>query len=88
MANSPQAIKRARQIEKCTLHNQSQKSAMRTMIKKTEKLIGANDKTAAQTALKTATAAIDKLAGRGVIHQNTSARLKSRLNKRVHKMQD
>ena len=39
MANSPQAIKRARQALKRELHNASQRSTLRTAVKKALKLI-------------------------------------------------
>lgn len=83
MANSAQARKRARQNEKRRLHNASQRSEMRTAIKKTLKSIENNNKESAQTDFNEATVQIDRLAGRGLIHPNKAARLKSRLNKRL-----
>lgn len=83
MANSPQARKRARQNVKRELHNASQRSAMRTAIKKTLKSIENKDKEAAQAQFKNAVVQIDRLAGRNLIHPNKAARLKSRLNKRL-----
>ena len=83
MANSRQATKRARQAEKNRLHNASQKSAMRTSIKRVLSLLGANKKDEAKTAMKDAVVCIDRLAGRKVIHLKTAARLKSRLNKKI-----
>jgi small subunit ribosomal protein S20 len=83
LANSPQAIKRARQAEKHRAHNVSQKSAVRSKIKKLLSLILAKDKESAMSALKTTTSSIDRIAKRGLIHANTGARLKSRLNKKV-----
>ncbi len=82
MANSSQAIKRARQQEKRRLHNASQKSATRTTIKKTLSALK-EGKEAAQTAYKAAVMSIDRLAGKNVMHPNKAARLKSRLNKKV-----
>ena len=83
MANTRQATKRARQAEKNRLHNASQKSTMRTRIKKVLNLINANKKDEANTAMKQAASYIDRLAGRKVIHAKTAARLKSRLNKKA-----
>lgn len=83
MANSPQARKRARQNQKRTLHNASQRSEVRTAIKNTLKSIKSNDKKAAETAFKHAVVMIDRAAGRHVIHQNKAARLKSRLHKKL-----
>ena len=83
MANSPQARKRARQAEKHRLHNASQKTAMRTTIKKVLLALKNEGKEAAQAALKTTIVSIDRLAGKGLMHANKAARLKSRLNKKV-----
>ncbi len=83
MANSPQARKRARQNEKRDLHNRSLRSAMRTTIKKVLAAIKDSNKDQAQAELKTAAAKIDNLAGKGLLHSNKAARIKSRLNKRV-----
>lgn len=82
MANSPQAIKRARQTIKRTLHNASQRSEMRTAIKKALKAIQSKDDAAAE-AVKQATVLVDRLSGRRVIHPNKGARIKRRL---VHRL--
>ncbi len=83
MANSPQARKRARQAIKRRLNNLSQKSEMRTALKKVLKAIANKELSAAQTSFKLASKEIDTLAGRGVIHPNKASRLKSRLNTKV-----
>ena len=83
MANSPQARKRARQSIKRRLQNLSQKSKMRTAIKKVIKAVESRELTAAQAAYKDAVKEIDILAGRNLIHSNKAARIKSRLNARV-----
>jgi len=86
LANSPQARKRARQAEKRRIHNRSRRSMMRTYIKKVRKAIAAGDKEAAQTAFKAAVPVIDRMAGKGLIHKNTAARYKSRINARIRQM--
>lgn len=85
MANSPQAIKRARQNKKRALHNHSQRSGMRTAIKKMLKAIAASEIALAKDAFKEAVAILDRLSGRGVIPANRAARYKSRLNSRLKK---
>ena len=87
MANSAQARKRARQNTKRREANHSMRSMMRTYIKRVYKAIESNDKEAARTAYITAVSAIDRNAKRGLHHKNRAARLKSRLNKRIHAMQ-
>ena len=83
MANSPQARKRARQAEKRRLLNASQRSALRTSVKKVLKAVLAGDKTEAETAYKAAVPVLDRMAGRGLIHKNKAARHKSRLNQKI-----
>ena len=83
LANSPQARKRARQSIKRNLHNRGYRSAIRTSIKSLLKAISAGDQDTVKTAQQKATSAIDKGCGKGLMHKNNAARLKSRLNKRV-----
>ncbi|HXH03946.1 MAG TPA: 30S ribosomal protein S20 [Candidatus Competibacteraceae bacterium] len=83
MANTAQAKKRVRQAEKHRQHNASQRSMMRTYVKKVLKAIVAGDKTAAEAAYKDAVAVLDRSARKGMIHANKAARHKSRLNARI-----
>ena len=83
MANSPQARKRARQAEKRRSHNASQRSMVRTAIKKVQAAIGAGDYDAAQAAYLAAVPVIDRMADKGIMHKNKAARHKSRLNAQV-----
>ena len=54
MANSPQAKKRARQIERRTAINKTRKSRIRTFLRKVEEAIDSGDKDAAIAALRAA----------------------------------
>ncbi|MDX1444348.1 MAG: 30S ribosomal protein S20 [Gammaproteobacteria bacterium] len=83
MANSNQAKKRARQNEMRRQQNASQRSMMRTQIKKVVAAANSGDKSQANEALKSALPIIDRMADKDLIHKNKAARLKSRLNKRV-----
>jgi len=83
LANSAQAKKRARQAEKSRQLNASQRSEMRTTIKKVLKALDGGDKALAESAYKAAAPAIDKAARKGLIHANKAARTKSRLNARI-----
>lgn len=83
MANSAQARKRARQAVKRRERNMSARSAMRTAIKKVLNAANAGDKENAASAYKAAVPVIDKMTSKGLIHKNTAARYKSRLNARV-----
>ncbi len=86
MANSPQAKKRARQADKRRMQNASQRSAMRTEIKKVTSAIEAGDKAAADAAYRNAVSAIDSSVGKGLVHKNAAARQKSRINTRIRAM--
>lgn len=86
MANTNQARKRARQAEKRRQLNVSQRSELRSRIKKVVRAIGANDKAAAQAAYREATPIIDRMVGKKIIHRNAAARYKSRLSTRIRKL--
>ena len=83
MANSRQATKRARQAEKHRQRNASQRSQLRTAIKKVTAAIGTGDAGNARQAYQEAVPAIDRAAGKGLIHPNKAARHKSRLNQHI-----
>lgn len=83
MANSPQARKRARQSARRRVHNMSQRSALRSSIKKLLKHISENNLDDAKLAYRDASARIDRAASNGLHHSNRAARLKKRLNNRI-----
>lgn len=83
MANSAQAKKRARQNQKHRLHNASERSMMRTALKKVDAAIEAKDKTVATESFKAVMSVLDKMANKGLIHKNKAARHKHRLNAKV-----
>lgn len=83
MANSKQAIKRAKQSEKHRKNNASHRSMMRTYIKKVLAAVETGDHAKAMEAYNTATPIIDRMAHKGLIHKNKANRHKSRLNARV-----
>lgn len=83
MANSAQATKRARQAEIHRQRNASQRSNMRTAIKKVVAAIEAGDRDNAMQAYAAAVPVIDSAAGKGLIHGNKAARHKSRLNQHI-----
>ena len=83
MANSAQAKKRAIQAEKRRQHNASQRSSLRTAIKKVVKTIATGNQAEAQAAYKAAVPVIDRMENKGIIHKNKAARHKSRLNTHV-----
>ena len=83
MANIASAKKRARQNIKRRAHNASQRSMVRTYIKKVVAAIQAKDLEGAKTAYAAAVPVIDRMADKGLIHKNKAARHKSRLNEQI-----
>jgi small subunit ribosomal protein S20 len=83
LANSRQARKRARQGEKRRQLNASQRSMLRTQIKKVVNAIQAGKKDDASAALQAAAPIIDRMAKKGIIHKNKAARHKQRLNAQI-----
>ena len=80
MANTKQAAKRARQAVKARSHNMSQRSELRTALKKVTVAISAGDKVAAEAVFKSSVSTIDSIADKKIIHKNKAARHKSRLS--------
>lgn len=87
VANSAQARKRARQNTKRRQHAASQRSMVRTYIKRVIAAIESKDYQAATAAYTAAVPVIDRMADKGIIHKNKAARHKSRLNKAVKALQ-
>lgn len=83
MANIASAKKRARQAVKNRERNASQRSMVRTTIKKVVKAVEAKDKAAAVAAYAEMVPVIDRYADRGLIHKNKAARHKSRLTAHI-----
>ena len=83
LANTNQAKKRVRQVIKARSANFSKKNTMRTYIKKVRASISSDNAVGAQDAIKQAFPYIDKMVAKGIIHANTAARYKSRLNGQV-----
>lgn len=83
MANTPQARKRIRQIERRTEINKARRTRMRGFIRKVEEAIASGDSAAAQEALRAAQPEIMRSANKGIVHKNTASRKISRLASRV-----
>lgn len=83
MANTAQATKRARQAENRRQRNASQRSELRSSIKKVFAAIRSGNSEAALQAYRKAVPVIDSAVGKGLIHQNKAARHKSRLNQHI-----
>ncbi len=82
MANIKSQIKRNRQNEKRRLRNRTVRSELRTRTKAAMAAAEAGEGGA--EALAAAMQRIDTAAAKGVIHANSAARQKSRLQKRIN----
>ena len=83
MANHVSSLKRARQDAKKRIANRSQKSAMRTAIKKVEAAVASGDKAAANEAMNVAKSLLARAGSKRIIHPAQASRETSRLNATV-----
>jgi small subunit ribosomal protein S20 len=83
MAHHKQSAKRILTNEKARLRNQTQRTAMKSAVKR---VVTAADATAAKAGLALAMKRVDKAAKNHVIHKNAAARIKSRLSRAAAKV--
>jgi small subunit ribosomal protein S20 len=86
LANNKQSKKRILINETKRLRNRPYRSAARTYVKKAEVAIQSGNQDAAATAVGDALSMLDRVASKGIIHQNNAARRKSRLMKKYNGM--
>jgi small subunit ribosomal protein S20 len=84
MANHFSALKRARQTTKRTARNRANASRLRTQLRSLREALAKGDKSAAERIYRETASALDKAIQKGVLHENTAARYKSRLNVRLN----
>ncbi len=84
MANHFSALKRARQTERRTAHNRSNSSRLRTALRDMRESLARGDKQAATQTFRQTVSALDKAIQKGVLHENTASRYKSRLSARLN----
>ena len=80
------ALKHLRADPKKRERNFRRKSAMRTMVKKTEAVIEGQDLEQAQELFRQAASHLDRAAQKGIIKKGTANRKKSRLARRINSM--
>jgi len=83
LANIQSQIKRNRQNEKRRLRNRNVRGSARTAVNQARAAVAKNAPETKESVLQ-AIRELDKSAGKGVIHANKAARLKSRLMKRLN----
>ncbi len=83
MPQHQSAIKRVRQNEKRREHNRGLRSKLRTLV---TKVLNSTDKKEAEELLKEATSYVDKMASKGIIHENNAARKKAKMTQHVNNL--
>ena len=86
MPNIKSQMKRDRKNKEQQAKNKAEKSAMKTAMKKFDAAVTAGDKEAAATTYKVAVSAVDRAAGKNMIHKNNSAHKKSAMDKKMNEM--
>jgi len=86
MANHFSALKRARQTVKRTERNRANASRLRTSLRDLRESLEKGDKAAASELYRQTVSALDKAIQKGVLHENTASRYKSRLSARLNAM--
>ncbi len=84
MANHFSALKRARQTERRTGRNRANTSRLRSVLRQLRETMAKGDKAASEQAFRQTVSALDKAIQKGVIHENTASRYKSRLSARLN----
>ena len=84
MANHFSAFKRARQTEKRTARNRANTSQLRTALRSMRESLAKGDKAAATEAYRSTVSTLDKATKKGILHENTASRYKSRLATRLN----
>jgi small subunit ribosomal protein S20 len=83
MANHFSALKRARQTEKRTAINRNNMSRLRTSLRGLRQALSSGNAETAEKAYREAVSVLDKSVQKGVLHDNTASRYKSRLSARL-----
>ena len=86
MPNSASAKKRLRQNEARRLRNRSERSTVRTQVKKVRAAIKEGDVAKSESAFTTVQKSLDQAAAANLIHANAAARTKSRLSKAIREL--
>ena len=86
MANHKSAIKKARRDAEVRLNNRSNRSELKTAVKKFLTVVEAGNKAEAATQLPLTQGLVDKACRKAHMHKNAADRTKSRLALKVNKL--
>ena len=88
MAHHKSALKRIRQTIKRTARNRSERSSLRTSVKKYREVLAGGDQVLAAGEYPEIQKKIDKAVTKGILHTRTAARYKSRLSLTLNKVSE
>ncbi|MBN1837000.1 MAG: 30S ribosomal protein S20 [Spirochaetales bacterium] len=83
MSGKGSAVKRHQQSEKRRLRNKKVKSQIRTSTRKLVELVKAGPEGEAEGQFREVSSLLDGAVNKGIVHRNTAARKKRRLQKRL-----
>jgi small subunit ribosomal protein S20 len=86
MANHKSAAKKARRDVEARLRNRSNRSTLKTAVKKFLTVVSEGNKAEATLLLPITQGLLDKACRKGVMHKNAADRSKSRLAMKVNKL--
>ena len=86
MPNIKSSAKRDQLAKARNAKNKAEKSALKTTVKKFNAAVESGDKAAAATTFKAAVKAVDKAAGKNLIHKNNAANKKSKMATKLNAM--
>lgn len=86
MSNIKSAEKRAKLSQQRNARNNAVKSSLKTAVKRFEKAISEKNMEQARQTIVLAIRLIDKAVTKGIVHKNTAARKKSRLQRKINQL--
>ena len=87
MPNIKSSAKRDQLAKARNAKNKAEKSALKTAVKKFQVAVSEGDKAAAASTYKAAVKAVDKAAGKNLIHKNNAANKKSKMAQKLNAME-
>ena len=87
MPNIKSSAKRDQLAKARNAKNKAEKSALKTAVKKFDAAVAEGNKDAAATTYKAAVKAVDKAAGKNLIHKNNAANKKSKMTHKLNAME-
>lgn len=87
MPNIKSSAKRDQLAKARNAKNKAAKSALKTTIKKFNAAVAEGDKETAASTYKAAVRAVDKAAGKNLIHSNNAANKKSKMARKLNTME-